>query len=60
MSNHPWVVVSFKFVKEDMNYKVIIEKSNKTVYGISSNRVKTIRLPYRPYIGELLTCSKLN
>jgi hypothetical protein len=57
-SNKEWEVRSFTYEKDDMNYRVIVAPFNSKT-GTSSCREVEIRLPYKPRIGQLISCPKL-
>lgn len=63
MVNHykEWEVVSYEFIKDDMNYKVVVVKwSQYKQKGTTVEaRTHTVRLPYKPNVGQIIQCPNL-
>jgi len=55
-----WEVVTFKYIAEDKNYEVkVIKYGPFQQKGGSKDYIRKVRLPFKPNIGQLISCPKL-
>ena len=60
-STKNWKVIASKFIQADMNYEVEVVRLSvyKQMLDLP-DKSTIIRLPYRPTIGQLISCPNLH
>ena len=58
LSPTEWKVISYEYISDDRNYSVVVSRVAKSIIKKTTD-TKTIRLPYKPTVGQILDIPKL-